>query len=44
MQEQVYKVTEEGYGLGYTQPKNCPSCGLVPSDTGYCGYCGERCE
>ena len=44
MQEQIYKVMEEGYGLGYIQPMNCPSCGLVPSATGTCGYCGSTCE
>ena len=38
----MYEVIEEG--LGYMQPMNCPSCGLVPSATGTCGYCGSKCE
>ena len=44
MQERMYKVIEDGIGLGYTPSMNCPSCGLVLSATGYCGYCGERCD
>ena len=44
MQEQTYEVIEEGYGLGYMQPMSCPSCGLVLSATGTCGYCGSTCE
>ena len=51
MQEQMYKAIEEGWDfvnegcdLGYMQPMNCPSCGLVPSATGTCGYCGSTCE
>lgn len=51
MQEQTYTALEDGYGIskegwddGYMQPMNCPSCGLVPSATGTCGYCGSTCE
>lgn len=40
----MYTVLDDGYGLGYMQPMNCPSCGLVPSATGTCGYCGSKCE
>lgn len=36
--------SDVGYGLGYMQPQNCPSCGLVPTSTGTCGYCGSKCE
>lgn len=34
----------DGIGLGYMQPMSCPSCGLVPTSTGTCGYCGSKCE
>ena len=34
----------DGIGLGYMQPMSCPSCGLVPTSTGTCGYCGSTCE
>ena len=34
----------DGYGIGYMQPMSCPSCGLVPTSTGTCGYCGCKCE
>lgn len=23
---------------------DCPKCGLVPTATGTCGYCGSKCE
>ena len=23
---------------------DCPKCGLVPTVTGTCGYCGSKCE
>ena len=36
--------SDDGTGLGYMQPQNCPSCGLVPTSTGTCGYCGSKCE
>lgn len=29
---------------GYMQIQNCPSCGLVPTASGTCGYCGSKCE
>ena len=35
---------DDGYGIGYMQPRHCPNCGLVPSSTGTCGYCGSKCE
>lgn len=34
---------KEGWD-GYMQPRHCPQCGLVPSSTGTCGYCGSHCE
>ena len=40
-------VSKEGCDLkdsGYMQPRHCPKCGLVPSSTGTCGYCGSKCE
>ena len=38
------KLQKDGYGIGYMQPMSCPRCGLVPTSTGTCGYCGGKCE
>ena len=35
---------KDGDGVAYMQPRHCPKCGLVPSSTGTCGYCGSKCE
>jgi len=36
-------IANEGLG-GYMWAANCPSCGLIATATGTCGYCGSKCE
>lgn len=40
----IQELHAKGGWDGYMQPRHCPQCGLVPSSTGTCGYCGSKCE
>ena len=44
LQKEGCDLKSDGIGLGYMQPMSCPSCGLVPTSTGTCGYCGSKCD